>query len=71
VADHSTDRKGDFQVESVALHVTTQPSEALVRKCGDNLRDGLKPVILTIGEGVEGAGFLLKAAQLADRVDAE
>ena len=69
VADHSTDRQGDFQIEAVALHVTTHPTEALVRKCADNLRMGLKPVILTIGEGVEGAGFLLKPAQLADRVD--
>jgi hypothetical protein len=69
VADQSTERKGDYQVEAVALHVTTHPTEALVRKCGDNLRMGLKPVILTLGEGVAGAGFLLKAAQLADRVD--
>jgi len=69
VADQSTERKGDYQVEAVALHVTTHPTEALVRKCGDNLRAGLKPVILTLGEGVAGAGFLLKAAQLADRVD--
>ena len=69
VADHSTDRKGDFQVEAVVLHVTTHPSEALVRKCADNLRMGLKPVILTLADGVTGAGFLLKAEQLADRVD--
>ena len=48
VADHSTDRKGDFQVEAVAIHVTTHPSEALVRKCGDNLRAGLKPAFLTL-----------------------
>jgi len=69
VADESTERKGDFQIETVALHVTTHPSEALVRKCHDNLRTGLKPVILTLGEGVAGAAFLLKNAQLADRVD--
>ena len=69
VADHSTDRKGDFQVEAVAIHVTTHPSEALVRKCGDNLRAGLKPLIITIGDGATGAAFLLKNAGLADRVD--
>jgi hypothetical protein len=69
VADHSTERKGDYQVEAIVLHVTTHPTEALVRKCGDNLRMGLTPVILTLGEGVAGAGFLLKAARLADRVD--
>lgn len=69
VADHSTVRKGDFQVEAVAIHVTTHPSEALARKCVDNLRAGLKPIILSIGEGVPGAAFLLKNSELADRVD--
>ncbi len=69
VADYSTERKGDYQVEGVALHVTTHPSEALVRKCADNLSMGLRPVLLTVNDGVTGAGFLLKAAQLADRVD--
>ena len=69
VADHSTDRAGDFHVEAVAIHVTTNPSEALVRKCGDNLSAGLKPLIVTIGDGLIGAEFLLKNAGLADRVD--
>lgn len=69
VADHSTVRKGDFQVEAVAIHVTTHPSEALVRKCAENLRAGLKPLILSIGEGVPGAAFLLKNSGMADRVD--
>ncbi|MEI8341371.1 MAG: DUF4928 family protein [Verrucomicrobiota bacterium] len=69
VADHSTERKGDFQVEAVAIHVTTHPSEALIRKCADNIRAGLKPLILSIGDGVAGAAFLLKNSELADRVD--
>jgi hypothetical protein len=69
VADHSTSRQSDFQIETVAIHVTTHPSEALVRKCGQNLQAGLKPLIITIGDGVEGAAFLLKSAELADRVD--
>jgi len=69
VADHSTERKGDYQVEGVAIHVTTSPSEALVRKCGNNLKAGLRPVILSLGDGVDGAVFLLKSSGLADRVD--
>jgi len=69
VADHSTERKGDFQVESVAIHVTTHPSEALIRKCAENIRAGLKPLIISVGDGVAGAGFLLKNSELADRVD--
>lgn len=69
VADRSTDRQSDFQIETVAIHVTTHPSEALIRKCDENLRAGLKPLIITLGDGVEGAAFLLKNTNLADRVD--
>jgi hypothetical protein len=69
VADHSTDRKADYQVEAVAIHVTTHPTEALVRKCADNLKAGLKPLIITIGEAVRPADFILKTFELNDRVD--
>jgi hypothetical protein len=69
VADHSTARQSDFQIEAVAIHVTTHPSEALARKCAENLRAGFKPLIITLGDGVEGAAFLLKNSDLADRVD--
>jgi len=37
VADHSTERNTDFQVEAVTIHVTTNPTEALIRKCAANL----------------------------------
>lgn len=69
VADHSTDRGADFCVEAVAIHVTTHPSEALIRKCTANLQSGLKPLIITLGDGVSGALFLLKSSTIADRVD--
>mgnify|MGYP001590129887 FL=1 len=69
VADHSTKRKGDFQVDAVAIHVTTHPTEALIRKCADNLKSGLKPLIVTVGEGVAGSAFLLHNSGLTDRVD--
>lgn len=69
VADHSTARQSDFQIQTVAIHVTTSPSESLVRKCAENLRMGLKPLIITRGDGVAGAHSLLKNANLADRVD--
>jgi hypothetical protein len=69
VADDSTARQSDFQIETVAIHVTTHPSEALVAKCAENLQAGFKPLIITLGDGVEGAAFLLKSPNLADRVD--
>ncbi len=54
VADHSTERQADFEVNGVAIHVTTHPSEALIRKAAKNIQEGLKPLIVTLGEGVEG-----------------
>jgi hypothetical protein len=69
VADHSTARQSDFQIETVAIHVTTHPSEALIAKCAENLQAGLKPLIITLSDGVEGATFLLKSSNLEDRVD--
>jgi len=69
VADQSTARQADFEVAAVAIHVTTHLTEALIRKCSGNLNAGLKPLIVTCGEGVSGAAFLLKNADLAERVD--
>lgn len=69
VADHSTDRQADFEVNGVAIHVTTHPTEALIRKAAKNLQAGLKPVIVTLSDGVTGAAFLLKATAWNDRID--
>jgi hypothetical protein len=69
VADRSTDRSADFCVETVAIHVTTHPSEALIQKCITNLQSGLKPLIITLSDGVTGALFLLKSSPISDRVD--
>lgn len=69
VADESTARSGDYHMENVAIHVTTHPGEALIRKCGENLQAGLKPLIITLGEAVRPAEFTIKAFELTDRVD--
>lgn len=69
VADNPTKRGGDYQIDAVSIHVTTNPSEALIRKCEANLNSGLKPVIITLGDGVSGAVYMLNARDLADRVD--
>jgi hypothetical protein len=69
VADQSTDRKADYQIDAVAIYVTTHPTEALVRKCGENIKAGLKPLIITLGDAVSHAEFNLKTSELNDRVD--
>ena len=69
VADQASARSGDFEVEGLVIHVTNHPTEALARKCADNIQAGLKPLIITVGDGLPAARLLLKVLNLADRVD--
>lgn len=69
VADAPGGRKGDFLVGDAAIHVTTAPTEALIRKCCDNLNENLRPVIITTRSGVGGAEALAGNASVADCID--
>jgi hypothetical protein len=69
VADKSSRRDGDFLIEDVAIHVTTAPGEALIRKCSGNLNSGLKPMIITSQKGVAIAQGLAENAGVGDRID--
>jgi hypothetical protein len=69
VADDVSGREGDFIIEDVAIHVTTAPSEALVRKCRRNLDNGMKPVIITTYRGAVLAEGLAEQADMAERLD--
>ena len=69
VADAPGQRKGDFVVHDTAVHVTTAPTEALIRKCTRNLADNVRPLIITTETGVGGAKALAKNAEVADRID--
>jgi len=69
VADDVSGREGDFIVEDVIIHVTTSPSEALIRKCRRNLNNGMKPVIITTNRGALLAEGLAEQADMADRLD--
>ncbi len=69
VADAVTDRPGDYLVEDVVIHVTTSPGEALLRKCSDNLDQGLRPLIITTFKNVPVAETMADNAGLVDRVE--
>lgn len=68
-ADAPSNRAGDFLIGDVAMHVTTAPGEALIRKCQGNLSSGLRPLIVTTEDGVGGAKALAKQAALDDGFD--
>ena len=67
-ADEQTGRVGDFVVENAALHVTTAPGEALMRKCSANLALDLLPIVLTLRERVSAAEGLAGNFDIADLI---
>lgn len=69
VADTPTARNGDFIIDDVAIHVTTAPTESLLRKCKENLGAGLRPIVVTIADSRPGAVSLAKVQSIEDRVD--
>jgi len=69
VADFFSDRSGDFVLDETIIHVTTSPSEAVIRKCQKNIDAGAKPIILTIGNGVAVAKGLATNAGIDGRID--
>jgi hypothetical protein len=68
-ADEPGGRVGDFFLGDVAIHVTTSPGEHLIRRCLDNLNDGLRPIIVTMQRGVTVSEGLAANQNLADRID--
>ncbi len=69
VADEADSRPGDFVVGDVAIHVTTAPGEALLRKCKRNLNGGFRPLLITLDKGATVAEGLAEREGLAGRVD--
>lgn len=69
VADSPTSRAGDFVLDDVAIHVTTAPSEALIRKCKANIEAGLRPIIVTIAESRAGVESIAKGFDIEGRID--
>lgn len=69
VADVPTARSGDFLIGDTAIHVTTAPTESLIRKCRDNLNTNLHPVIITTQDGSSGATALGKNYNIENRID--
>ncbi len=44
--DKQTDRGGDFSISKLVYHVTSSPSRDVLRKCVNNVRVGLHPILL-------------------------
>lgn len=68
-SDAQSGRAGDFLISDVAIHVTTAPGEAVVRRCLGNIDDGLRPIIVTTAKGVNAAEVFAETAGIGERVD--
>jgi hypothetical protein len=69
VKDEGKGKDSDFVIADVAIHVTTTPSEALIRKCARNLDSGRRPIIISTQKGVVLAKALADQTPVADRID--
>ncbi len=48
--DRQTTRTGDFEIAKLVYHVTATPSRDVIKKCAENIRRGLHPVLLVPSE---------------------
>lgn len=69
VADAAGGRAGDFDIGNAALHVTTMPGEAVIRKCAANLAAGRHPVVVTLHDMLPAADAFATQAGIADQLD--
>jgi hypothetical protein len=69
VADAAGGRAGDFDIGNAALHVTTTPGEAVIRKCKANLDAGRHPVIITVHDMLPAADAFATQAGIVEQLD--
>lgn len=67
-ADQQPDLPGDYQVGDTAFHVTIAPGSNVIRRCRQNIKQGLRPWILVRGSEQERARRLLRDACLEAKV---
>ena len=69
VADEVSSRPGDYFLGDSVIHVTVVPSQLLLQKCNDNLKSGLKPIIITTQAGLSSGHELAKEVNIQDKID--
>lgn len=69
VADMPTSRLGDFVLDNVSIHVTSAPSESLIRKCKANIESGMRPIIISISDCRPGIESIAKGLDIDGRID--
>ena len=68
-SDQKPGRTGDFDIGDVSIHVSTAPTESLIKKCSANIAAGRKPMIITGRKGLLLAEGLAENAGISAFVD--
>lgn len=68
-SDMQTGRDGDFTIGDCVFHVTSAPTEALIKRCRDNYYDNLRPIIITLSENVGAAVTLARNIDLDKEIE--
>jgi hypothetical protein len=68
-ADAVSAQGGDFVINKTVIHCTTAPGAPLIEKCVVNIKNGYRPVIITLFERVRTAMDLTSDAGLGGRVE--
>lgn len=67
-ADKHLDRDGDFRVGDTAFHVTVGPTSLHIDKCGENIKNGLRPILLVPVDEMERAKHLAEDKSLQEDI---
>lgn len=70
-ADEQTERSGDFHIGKTVFHVTVAPNMGHVKRCAQNVKDGLFAMILVLDSKLTMARALLESENLQDKIVAE
>lgn len=68
-SDQKPGRTGDFDIGDVSIHISTAPTESLIKKCSANIAAGRKPMIITGRKGLLLAEGLAENAGISALVD--
>ncbi|HLB74395.1 MAG TPA: DUF4928 family protein [Sedimentisphaerales bacterium] len=70
-ADEQTGRSGDFHIGNTAFHVTVAPNMGHVKRCAQNVKDGLSAMVLVPDSKLAAARALLETEGIENKVVAE
>lgn len=70
-ADEQTGRSGDFHIGKTAFHVSVAPNMGHVKRCAQNVKDGLSAIVLVLDSKLAAARALLETEGLESKVVAE